>query len=399
MRQRVRKLLPAAALLVALGLPTAALAAGDPPELRLVKALQAMQSGQSDKAFKAIEQLVHDQPNFKLAQLIYADMLRARSGAPQALGVESPNQRMQQLIAEARARWQERQSLLHGNRIPANVLRLAPGLRSVLVDLSGSRLYLLQGDGQGWARVVDSNYAGIGVAGFGKQVEGDGKTPVGLYEVTEFLPDSALASVYGAGALVLSYPNRIDVAHHRTGSGIWIHGVPPNTFTRAPRSSKGCVTLANRQLDQLRLTLGDASTVVVLSRQLQWITLPAARNQRTELVSSLWRWRDAMAEQDNAQLRQWYANDFSGGDDNPLIAIDRLRQTSTAHLQLQIDDLSVFHYPDEAGLYLLRFTLHYQAANSSGDLPVEQLWVQQGQYWRIRYEGRHALALMPAASP
>lgn len=44
----------------------------------------------------------------------------------------------------------------------------------------------------------------------------------------------------------------------RNGYGIWLHGTPSDTFSRPPRTSDGCVVLANTDLDEIarRLQVG-----------------------------------------------------------------------------------------------------------------------------------------------
>ena len=42
----------------------------------------------------------------------------------------------------------------------------------------------------------------------------------------------------------------------RTGSGIWLHGTPPDQFARAPLATDGCLVLANPDLpEKMRLRL------------------------------------------------------------------------------------------------------------------------------------------------
>ena len=58
-----------------------------------------------------------------------------------------------------------------------------------------------------------------------KQIQGDQKTPEGIYFVTHQLPQERLRKVHGAYAFNLDYPNLLDLREKKTGGGIWIHGV------------------------------------------------------------------------------------------------------------------------------------------------------------------------------
>lgn len=101
----------------------------------------------------------------------------------------------------------------------------------------------------------------IGKNGTDKRVEGDKRTPMGVYQITEQLPRAGLADLYGDGAFpAANYPNEWDRQQKRGGHGIWLHGVPSNTYSRPPRSSDGCVVAPIPDLkifaDQGRINAG-----------------------------------------------------------------------------------------------------------------------------------------------
>ena len=64
----------------------------------------------------------------------------------------------------------------------------------------------------------------IGEKNGDKQKEGDLKTPIGAYKLTQKL--TKLDPFYGPLALTTNYPNLYDKIQGKTGHGIWIHGVP-----------------------------------------------------------------------------------------------------------------------------------------------------------------------------
>ncbi|MCK5323449.1 MAG: L,D-transpeptidase, partial [Desulfobulbaceae bacterium] len=80
-----------------------------------------------------------------------------------------------------------------------------------------------------------------------KRVIGDSRTPVGIYFITKIYNDSKI-TIFGKRAFHLDYPNAFDLAEGRNGNGIYIHGInKPLT----PKSTNGCVTLRNQDLDEL----------------------------------------------------------------------------------------------------------------------------------------------------
>lgn len=386
---------PTAGLLFAalgLGWPLLSLAA-TPPEAQLVQALDAVQQGKPD-ALEQMQALVEEKPNFRLAQMIYADLLRAQAGAPNALAVESGNVRLVQLIEEARSRWTQSQQADHPGLHPQNVPRLNQGEPMILVDLSHSRLYLLRGNKHNEATIQAHFYAGIGVAGIGKQVEGDGKTPLGLYHITGEKTDTELPDFYGAGALVLDYPNRLDREAKRTGGGIWIHGVPPNTYTRAPRSSQGCITVSNEDFTALRQALGVSSSVLVqLVDHIDWVKPAQAHSAGLPILKAMDAWRRDWASGDVEQLLAHYAPDYQDahGDRAEFAATKARVNANKRYIQVHINDITVLAYPERADRYLVRFRQRYESDNFRDEQIKEQLWQKRSGRWQIWTEGVLAL--------
>ena len=115
-------------------------------------------------------------------------------------------------------------------------------------------------------------YVTIGKNGTGKYVEGDQKTPIGVYFVTGFIPSEDLPDLYGDGAFPINYPNAWDRSHNRTGYGIWLHGTPSKFYSRAPKDSDGCVIVSNNDLNTLSRFIDVGETPIVIVDNINWIT-------------------------------------------------------------------------------------------------------------------------------
>jgi hypothetical protein len=87
-------------------------------------------------------------------------------------------------------------------------------------------------------------------------------------------------------ALVLDYPNAADRSAGRTGSHIWIHGVPPGVAARPPFSTEGCVALANADLLSLRRAVRIERTKVVIVERTEWVSEAVWRSARAEAVAA-----------------------------------------------------------------------------------------------------------------
>ncbi|KAI5935472.1 Active breakpoint cluster region-related protein [Manis javanica] len=103
---------------------------------------------------------------------------------------------------------------------------------AIAIDASKSRLYLFAHEAGG-LRLVGDFYVSVGKLGTDKWQEGDQRTPLGIYFVGRHIPGPRLPEFYGKGALTVNFPNDWDKAVGRSGSGIWLHGSPPDQFSRA----------------------------------------------------------------------------------------------------------------------------------------------------------------------
>ena len=121
-----------------------------------------------------------------------------------------------------------------------------PEVTFVVVNKEARRMYLLHND------TVLKNYdIDLGFAPSGdKQVEGDGKTPEGLYFIDRRNPNSKFYLSLG-----ISYPNAKDVAEarrlgQRPGGDIFIHG-KPNPFKRDTDWTWGCIAVTNKEMEDV----------------------------------------------------------------------------------------------------------------------------------------------------
>lgn len=99
-----------------------------------------------------------------------------------------------------------------------------------------------------------------------KFVEGDLRTPEGVYFVGHKISRTLDWGLYGNIAYSLNYPNPIDRIKGKTGGGIWLHG---RGKTFVPRDTLGCVAL--KVPDMLSVaTDAKLGTPVVIASNLAW---------------------------------------------------------------------------------------------------------------------------------
>ncbi len=150
--------------------------------------------------------------------------------------------------------------------IPQEILQVADNTPYVFwVELEQGKLKILERQSNGGFGVKQIIPVSIGANGFAKEREGDKKTPLGVYFFTSFLNDNQLMDFYGLGAYPMSYPNAIDLLDGRTGSGIWLHGLPKHIDQRPLLDSDGCVVIDNDSLLSMNQYIVPGLTPVVMT--------------------------------------------------------------------------------------------------------------------------------------
>jgi murein L,D-transpeptidase YafK len=357
----------------------------------LGKVFEEIENNRLDQALAQVEALLRAKPNFRLAYLIKGDLLLARGRALKTFG-NAPNgsrERLDDLRAEAMVRLHAYRQRPPQDQVPRYLMQMRQDQRyAIVVDNKRSRLYLYQNE-NGRPRFVADYYISTGKRGGEKTREGDEKTPQGVYHVTASLPRKKLTDFYGSGAFPISYPNEWDKRHGRNGHGIWLHGTPSDTYSRAPRASNGCVVLANADLDALSDKLQIGLTPVIISEQVEWLSLDDWNAERNALNAEIERWRSDWESLDTDRYLTHYSKSFSADGENFAEWGQHKRKVNSGKswIKLKISNFSMFRNPGKDELVVVTFDQDYRSSNLSNVMKKRQYWTKEGGKWRIVYEG------------
>lgn len=275
--------------------------------------------------------------------------------------------------------------------VPANLLALPQTLRHVLLaDLERNRLFLYAHRG-GELELLRSMYLSIGRAGYGKQVEGDLLSPVGIYTIVDWLPGERLPPLYGDGAWPVDYPNALDHYEGRTGHGIWLHGNPPAVSgrRRAPRSSEGCLTLANSDLRGLADFVRLRETPLIFADRVDWLQ-PGERVAAAAAAHLLLeQWEVAWESLDAEELASFYWPEARIGGLRHAEFRARKAQVNAGKdwIDVRLEDVAIYRYPGPQPRLQVDFTQHYDSSNYAASSRKRQYW-EEGRdgRWRILLE-------------
>ncbi|HSW15140.1 MAG TPA: L,D-transpeptidase family protein [Solimonas sp.] len=345
------------------------------------EAILKLEDGAAAEALGLLQYITSEQPSFPPARTVYRNLLAAGQA-----GIPEPK-RLQELAEEGRIRLASEKAIPPAGAVPNAVLQLSGNHHHLVVtDLQRARLYVFENHA-GALKLVRHHYAAMGKNGAGKQASGDNRTPIGIYHITGWIGDTTLPELYGAGAWPTNYPNPWDVFKRRTGHGIWLHGVPRDTESRAPRSSEGCVTMANDDLLSLQPYMQRGDTPVVLSNELEWVTPEAQQREREEFAARVESWRNRWSSRDTDGYLAFYGEDFtvSGMNYPEFVAHKRRVNAGKKFIEVKLSDLSLYRYPGaDAPLMLAEFTMDYRSSNFRQTSRKQQFWKQDAEgVWKI----------------
>ena len=362
-------------------------------EARLIDIYKLIGQAKTREALPLADRLVHDHPNFQLAQLVYGDLLTAQLGSVRTMGnvpdatAKAAATQLAELRKESQLRLQALRERPAPELIPSQLISLsAQNKHAIAIDASLSRLYLFENTATG-LKLLGDYYISVGKSGIEKTVEGDFRTPLGVYFVTSNLNPKSLKDFYGSGALPINYPNQLDMKRGKTGSGIWLHGTPPTQFARAPLATDGCVVLANPDLERIIRTVRVRTTPVVIAQNLKWVAPQSMQADNKPFEGALKAWQRAKSSGDMTRLMTWYTPDFSSNG-KTLAQWTPAVQAELKNLEgrpVELKDVSYLRWTDANDTMVVTFGELAQGAKTGRT--KRQYWTRQAGQWKIFFEG------------
>jgi murein L,D-transpeptidase YafK len=186
----------------------------------------------------------------------------------------------------------------------------------------------------------------VGQASGDKQVEGDLKTPVGVYELVR--KNTNVDSFYGPLALVTSYPNLFDTSLGKNGHGIWIHGVPE--ASQRDNFTQGCIAMENDALLKLD-GLIDFQKSILLINENEFTQTNI--DDISSIFASIYAWQNSWKTNDLNTYLSFYDDSFlrvkQGGIKEDYNSFKRYKSSifgRNERKQIVFSDINIIPYPN-----------------------------------------------------
>ncbi len=361
-------------------------------ESHILQTIEEIRNLDLDEAITRSQELISQYPNSRLGQLMYADLMLAKTQPLLNVGSGLLQEKASRdFHHELQQRWSHQDSPAHQGMLPENVLHLADRYPFViLVDQKNSRTYVYRNH-RGRLILEYDYFTTIGLKGYGKQVRGDQKTPIGVYHVNRYIDGEELPDLYGEGAFPINYPNVWDQRNERTGYGIWIHGTPSDTFNRSPWASDGCIVVSNPDFAHMEQYIDPrVKTPIVVTETINWIHAETWESRRQNMLRTLSQWVSDWESLDHNAYRAHYSqSEFSayGRDFKSWDGHKRWVNRQKTRVDVDFEHLNMFVYPGEEDLVLMQFDQQYRSNNLDVDASKEIYWRLNEERWQIVYEG------------
>ncbi len=351
-----------------------------------------IQQADIESALKKSKALTLKYPTSKVAHLMYADMLLAHIKPLKNIGdglLKQPKY-IRLMSAELQKRLKHNYTHAYKDLLPSDVLLISNKQPYIFIaDMTDARMYIFRNE-QGIPVYETDFFLTIGLKGFGKNIEGDQKTPLGVYHYINYIDGKKLPDLYGTGAFPINYPNLWDRKLKRTGSGIWLHGTPSYTYNRAPQASDGCFVMSNDDMRRMdRYISTEKNTPVLLVKNISWISSEQWQKNQLQMLQDFTAWQKDWESLDHDKLMTHYSpNYFVDGRNYKQVAghkkwVSRKKE----YIHMEYTNLSIYKYPGEEDLRLLKFTQDYKSNNYNSVTEKELYWVKDSDgIWRIVFE-------------
>ena len=253
--------------------------------------------------------------------------------------------------------------------VPASLLLVNDGHYSICVDKTAQKLHLYNGR----TEVIELPCS-TGMNPGDKMVQGDKRTPEGVYFPESMIDGSRLPEIYGWRAYVLDYPNPVDVSKGKNGNGIWIHGrVIPLDET----DTKGCVSLTNADLRKLSPYLHPYWTPVITLQRMDVQPEPEVEKRAAKYRNFLEAWKTSWEDMDIQAYENCYSPQFydveTKSDLNEFIGYKKTLFRRYRHIDINITDLRIL----EADRYVLAYFLMDFAGDAYQSTGVKYLYIDK----------------------
>lgn len=238
-----------------------------------------------------------------------------------------------------------------------------PGLNEtvVVVDKKTNKIHLTNYN-DGALEIIKTFRATFGKSVGDKLMEGDLKTPEGIYDFLYKAEAPKLKPIFGPLAVYIGYPNTMDKSGAKTGFDILLHGTDDPARLERPFDSKGCVVTDNENVKFISEFIKMRETKVIITKDFSQLQSNPRMAKMKEFFD---RWIKAWSGKDLTTYIESYADEFRMDGMNRLAYAKYKESLNKKYETITVTPSEVRFYLHEK-YDLITFTQNYKSTMKGG---------------------------------
>ena len=238
-----------------------------------------------------------------------------------------------------------------------------PGLKDVVVvmDKKSNQLHLANYN-DGHLDIVKTFRATTGKKVGDKLMEGDLKTPEGIYDFLYRKQAPQLGVKFGPLAIYIGYPNLMDKSGAKTGFDIMLHGTDDPSRLERTFDSLGCVVLDNENVKTVSECIKLHDTKIIITKDFSQLQNTPRIQKAKEFFA---RWLKAWSEKDLTTYIESYSDEFHSDGMNRLAYAKYKDSLNKKYGKITVTATDTHYYFHEK-YDLITFEQHYNSFFENG---------------------------------
>lgn len=238
-----------------------------------------------------------------------------------------------------------------------------PGLKEavIVVDKKTHQLHITNYN-DGKLDIVQSFRATMGQKTGDKLIEGDLKTPEGIYDFLFRKRPPQLGKKFGPLAIYVAYPNSMDKNGAKTGFDIMVHGTDDPARLEKQYDSLGCVVLDNENVQVVSDNVEMKQTKIVITKDFSQLQ-NTPRLARAKAFFD--KWLKAWSGKDITTYVESYADEYRMDGMNRMAFYKYKESLNKKYDTISVTATDVRFYFHEK-YDLVTFTQHYSSTFAGG---------------------------------
>jgi murein L,D-transpeptidase YafK len=231
----------------------------------------------------------------------------------------------------------------------------------VVVDKKANQIYLSNYN-DGALTAVKTYRATLGQKAGDKLMEGDLKTPEGIYEFLFRSEYPALKKKFGPLAIYVGYPNSMDKTGSKTGFDILLHGTDDPARLERQFDSLGCVVTDNENVRVISDQIKMKDTKIIITRDFKALQ---DSGRMARLKDFFAKWLKAWSEKDLDAYVESYADEYKMDGMNRLAFAKYKSELNKKYDTIKVTATDTHFFLHEK-YDLITFTQHYSSTFAGG---------------------------------